>query len=978
MLNRKRMVNWLRICRRLILIDRNAQFYRKKRILWVTYNRWLKFMELETLSATPGLIRIIRRRKTLFPSFSQELYAKGFRKIVYHNNHRLEIACAGFRTVFYRWKMATQEAKIFQLLETLAKKKHRLRTLSLCFGALRYGMRPRDWMKTRRQDPIFALVRIETDMDQIAKRFLSMRRHGLAQVIRRYNRKFDFYQKKEGRKSMSFGRFLRNFSWEVSRRLVTEQRILFEAFEKRGSQEFVDVTAPAPGHSLIPSIMTTVEGRTFFDPSPHLLPDAYLKPATPVSSYLAQPVATLSSSNINLSSTAALMLNRLPGGFQLRKLRLNFQDHQGIVGWQVVWAGDATKEVEGPKRGKWAGAAMHVEELIVPKDEFVVGVEYLYEGAAIMGLRFRLFREGWSKWAGGKTSMSTLSVYYGLELAPSVPQEEEFEARLDDDDDPAYPNIYVIGFSGMQTHGRSTNLGLVIRKVKTQHIFSYYWVQDALDRNKAAGNSLEALNGVAGGEASVIMNATEVPSEVLLGGAMSLSQEGLTLASQGNKNDGDLHAHVQMTTNSADLSNSVDSAHQELYLNPEQDLEQGEYFDGSEAGSEESKEDEDGEKEDGEGSPEELAAKKRMQMLNGRAALTSSEEQFFDVVRMRTTEVKVAQIRVERFARRIWTQRDIRVDPVLSKLTPLRIVAGLSRWLFEALCKKLLGLFVTEKHGTELVSKAHLLSLKAEIVERRATGVSMNLRALEGEVQPWAGKSLLGPQERLAKKEYLEKVLSFKDEIRMLMEESKRIREKSMEYEKEGRSMLPRMKLTRFVYGNYRLKVSAARNKESLLERMSIDDIKNALCGTSVRDTSLSESTMQTIRYSIKSRPRTIQFDGSLDELVEQEVYKHRERERHQAMIEDRNCFYFGGSQASSKRSSRGQSRITTLSGLDQSSSRSLQSLDDEDSLLASTPNSRQNSLRASATTSALLRKSSPLVLPSMKKSSSHSTYKKK
>ena len=42
---------------------------------------------------------------------------------------------------------------------------------------------------------------------------------------------------------------------------------------------------------------------------------------------------------------------------------------------------------------------MTVHELVIPKNDFVMGIEYVYEGVAILGLRLKMFlqgfRDGW-------------------------------------------------------------------------------------------------------------------------------------------------------------------------------------------------------------------------------------------------------------------------------------------------------------------------------------------------------------------------------------------------------------------------------------------------------------------------------------------------------------------------------------------------------------------------------------------------------
>jgi hypothetical protein len=62
--------------------------------------------------------------------------------------------------------------------------------------------------------------------------------------------------------------------------------------------------------------------------------------------------------------------------------------------------------------------------------------------------------------------------------------------------------------------------------------------------------------------------------------------------------------------------------------------------------------------------------------------LTRSEEQFFDVVRMRMTEVQVAAKRVENFARYMWNSKEIRANQEVKTLVNVNIIAPLSKWYF--------------------------------------------------------------------------------------------------------------------------------------------------------------------------------------------------------------------------------------------------------------------------------------------------------
>ena len=67
------------------------------------------------------------------------------------------------------------------------------------------------------------------------------------------------------------------------------------------------------------------------------------------------------------------------------------------------------------------------------------------------------------------------------------------------------------------------------------------------------------------------------------------------------------------------------------------------------------------------------------------------------------------------------------------------------------------------------------------------------------------------------------------------------LRELSIKLNKEGRDLLPRMQLSIYTCENIRMKIAAARHKETLLERMDMNAIKKALSGGDAKASELSE-----------------------------------------------------------------------------------------------------------------------------------------
>jgi hypothetical protein len=791
MRNRKKIVNWLRICRRLSSMDRQIDVYRVKRSMWVIFNRWLKLVEIESLNASPGLVKMVARRAHNCYAFSGILKSKGFTKSVYHNNRRLEQESSTFEAVFYRWVMFVQEEKMFAKLESLVEKKRIFKLKYNIFWAIKSFMTMEELKKIQETDISFPLTRINCDLDHITKRFIAYRRRDLSRSIQNYNSRFNHFQMQDGRSTMSFKKFLKKWRSEIQLRMVEEQKILAESFHSRGIQEFKDVISPY-NNDKFPLMMSRMEGKKFQDPSP----DDDDNPQN---------------------------IHTLPGGFFLHKIRLNFQEHNGIVGWQLVWSADMCPDIESAKRGRWNGAAMNQLDITIPKDEFIVGVDYLYEGSIIMGLRLNLHFSGWTKMYGEKNSLSTLTLHLDIDMANKETFEDMYVSPgIAEDENPGVLRAYVIGFTGIDVKDRSTCLGLIVRKVIKQNLFSYHWVQDALDA-RVFDNTELAI----GGANEVEME--EVPENIPIDGGVEVTND------------------EELTVGTANLNLPSIGGVTLTKLEEKEDVKEDDHL---------------------------------PQVQKDEHSLSRSEEQFFDVLRMRTLEIQLAEKRTEAFARRMWTSKVIRADPLLYKLTTVRIVSGLSRWYFESICKKLVQRSPTELKGQKLLSKSYDVQLKCETINRKYHTAFYNLKILEATPQVWHGKSMLAPKERILKNEFREVIKGLKDTIRNSKESVINLKAESLALHTKGTSLLSRMPLSESICINFRLKVAAARHKEQLLERMDMETIKIALIGGGVgKDNTLSSGLMSVITKSLQDRPPTQVEQLTLEKIVLLEMDKMRKAE---------------------------------------------------------------------------------------------------
>jgi hypothetical protein len=841
MCNRKKMVNWIRICRRLASLSELAPIYNKRRTAWVFFNRWLKLVERESLDATPGLVPYLQRKLEIYPAFSNHLKAHGFVRTVYPNNKRLYAVCSELIAVFKRWTMFVSEEAVMRVMEKKAYRMYEIRLLQRCFTSIHSNMTPEETYQHRLDTKPYTLTRIEADLDQIRKRFISRRRRNLSISICRYNRKFTFYQMKAAKAAPSFRKFIVSHQISVARRMTREQRIMIEAFEARGTMEYRDVCCPALSDPVMPGMMRRLDGKVFRDPHPFDERDE---------SFLEPP---------------------LPGGFRLSKVRINHQEFNGnveasVTGWQMVWSADGMADIEGPKRGKWKGAAMSVHELVVPKHDFVMGLEYIYEGTSILGIRVKLFFAGFSRWLGGRPNMGSLSLYLGVENSPELDFEAEYSPPgRDEADNPAMPRNFVIGFTGVVHEQKVSGLALVVRKVRDQHIFSYTWVKDATNKRTAGGaGPVTEFNvrgdvskeGQSGNEPSIAINT--LPAVVDPGmanfqrGGVSVTESITIDASLPPIDAAEAAKAARKTEKAGRAGEDIDDM---------SSIGQGSLAIANVSAVETAA----------------MSPKKDDETVMDPSSvmeLLSSEEQFFDVLRMRTMETSTATGRAESFARRLWTSRALRADPQLSKLTGINIIAPLTRWLFQGICKRLVRGTPTEMEGEQLLEEGREAKAQEERHGRQALAAALKREEFRNTPQSWQGLRLLAPKDRAAKKLFNEQLRMYIAAVEDLRKKAADFREESTKLTKRGQKLLPRMQLSEYTCENIRMKVAAARHKETLLERMDMAAIKRALSGGDAKTSELSDVSMEMIRSSLSDvRPRS-KGVLTLEDVIETEMAK--------------------------------------------------------------------------------------------------------
>merc|ERR1711871_537810 len=86
MMNRVQIRNWIRIGTRFQSISKRLPYYRRVRTMWILFNRWLKYIEKESLNTTVGLSVSVNRRASLASGFHKDLDKYEFKPIIYYNN----------------------------------------------------------------------------------------------------------------------------------------------------------------------------------------------------------------------------------------------------------------------------------------------------------------------------------------------------------------------------------------------------------------------------------------------------------------------------------------------------------------------------------------------------------------------------------------------------------------------------------------------------------------------------------------------------------------------------------------------------------------------------------------------------------------------------------------------------------------------------------------------------------------------------
>lgn len=778
MCNRKKLFNWIRICRRLNNIDRLTPKYWRCRRLWGIFNRWLKYYERSHIDATPSVIGRARRGWELRKGFCEHLHKKNVVLTYYHpTSKKIKSPCTDKNGIFQRWKQYVQDRVMYRLLEDFTDHKFKLTLLRKVVYGWRYctltHAEQRDMIQSN--PDCYAISHIGEDIDQIIKRYVSRVRISLTRKLKRMNMRYLYCVRRDARKVLSFKTFINEFHRKTDDRIKQENSMLLAAFETRGSLHYRHSRA-------LPTMAHLNDGHKFSDP-------VYDKYAKPVSGL------------------------QIPGGYIISKIRIALKGHAGLVGWQLFWDADRSAPIVGPERGVVAGIGVATHDIIIKPLDFLLGVEYIYEGNEMAAIRFNTFKTGWSKWYGSKPSLSAATASFSVDKLLEddiLPQELEYNSTgPEEEKDPALPSVYIIGFVGMDNSERSTCLGVIYRHAITQNIFTYYWVDEGKDDQAF----LE-----------------KPPLHVLEQQKIEVWDEDFVFDEEDG--NGNLKAENcnDAASRPASANNETSVAHagnsnQSVASKPPAVRKENTGF-GAMGGTQ-----------PGNNQNNEKKTKKTI-IEDDEKDTTESEDTFFDICRMRSVELKQLEERTATFVRKIWSSVKLRYSSRQeSKLVGLNVLKGIAKWFFEGLCKKLVPLAQHAEECRDLLKSIRKLTLQKTQCDARLGSIRSGLahmKSVEKE-QPWFGKSFLGPLDRVQRKAYFENIIDYEQSIVTLEHESRESVVTVLEMSKRIRMLTPQLQLSKSVLNNFSLKLLAGRQKYTLLERMTLEQLRLQLMGNDAK-----------------------------------------------------------------------------------------------------------------------------------------------
>lgn len=525
---------------------------------------------------------------------------------------------------------------MYNLMSDKVDELYRIRVLQKCFFCLNTKLSLKLTYEQRKQKFCYKYIRALSDVEQISKRYFARRRHSLSYIIRKYQTKSQSLLKKCAKKSVNFKSFITTTESDIELRTMTEQKLMLTAFENRGTLQYNDIN--------VNSSMPKITGDKFSDP----------KPTYPL--------------NYECKSDHTI----IPTGFSLSKIKIAIQNGLGIVGWQLFWSADCCVPIESLIRGKVVGNSIIQHEYLIKQFDFLLEVEYCTEGAVIVGIRFFTYLTGWSKWIGNRGNQLSKKYRLNCNNAESIPNESKYKSSgYQETISPGMPSEYIIGFSGLESTVRATGLGIIVRRVSLQNIFSYHWVNESIyftklkqanELSMSTSNFKDSIDGINEDNINGITSTT---------GSNSINNNNNNSNNNNNNNQTILPAINGANSSSIVNSNNNYFNNRPLSASQRRSMDLIRHLSDLQT----------------EQFPSSLSNKTIHNetdyldsIESNMPILKPSEEQFFDVIRMRSVEIKSAQIRALNFARNLWSNIKIRLHSEYYIFSTIKVLTPFIKW----------------------------------------------------------------------------------------------------------------------------------------------------------------------------------------------------------------------------------------------------------------------------------------------------------
>merc|ERR1711988_690374 len=160
---------------------------------------------------------------------------------------------------------------------------------------------------------------------------------------------------------------------------------------------------------------------------------------------------------------------------------------------------------------------------------------------------------------------------------------------------------------------------------------------------------------------------------------------------------------------------------------------------------------------------------------------------------MRQVDVGSAADRVERLARRLWKSKLIALDPELKKLRKIRIIMGLSRWLFEAVAHCLVPEPEDKAAAEGLLFSGTMKSEQAKGLRRQSAMIRKKALQLQSQPRQWKTSGVVRPQDRRLESAFQARIETMHQEAKLLKDKSDTLRSEGERMTKEAEERLPKI-----------------------------------------------------------------------------------------------------------------------------------------------------------------------------------------